>query len=230
MNSLRLADMKIVMRIRLFTLAAMLVSAFAAGHAETIQFAGTPTGVNDGNYYVLPYQITIDGTPQLVTCYDVYDDVYTGDVWQANLLTLNQAALSGFFSTAASPLAKYEEVAWLDAQTYNTPTEQIALQYAIWDVFGTYQSTSQSQGWLDAANAAQASGYAGFNFSGVRFIQQFGAIAGQPGTEQAFVYWASPPLGGQSENGVAPEPDTVQLAVLGSVFLFAIMKFRNARR
>src|SRR5437899_7835807 len=85
--------------------------------ASTIGFIGAPTGVNDGAFYVLPYQITIDGSPQLVTCYDIWDDVNVGDIWQAGLLTLDQAAAYGYFAGTDS-LAKYERVAWLDAQTY----------------------------------------------------------------------------------------------------------------
>lgn len=201
--------------IRLLSLAALFIMLTALADADTIQFVAAPTGVNDGTNYVLPYEVTIDGTPQLVVCYDIYDDVNGGDTWQAELLNLDQAASSGFFSTNTGELAEYEEVAWLDAQTYSTPAQQIGLQYAIWDVFGTYGFTPDSLAYTAAANAAAALGYAGFNFSGARFIQEVGVTSGQPGTEQAFVYWEPQP----NETGSVPEPGTLLLFVLGSILL-----------
>ena len=215
---------------RIFCLAALLATLPVPASADSIQFVGVPTSVNDGNYYVLPYEVTIDGSPQLVVCYDVYDDVNFGDTWQAQLMDLNQAAASGFFSTAAA-LGKYEEVAWLDAQTYSTPTQQIGLQYAIWDVFETYRSTPDSLAYAAAANAAASLGYAGFSFSGVRFIQQIGASAGQAGTEQAFVYWDGQFAAEQpDETSPIPEPGTVRLSVLGLIFLAGIAGCQRARR
>jgi hypothetical protein len=215
---------------RIFSLAALIAALPILATAESIQFVGVPTGVNDGNYYVLPYEVTIDGSPQLVVCFDVYDDVNFGDVWQAQLLDLNQAATSGFFSTVDA-LAKYEEVAWLDAQPYTTPAQQVAIQYAIWDIFGTYRSTPDSLAYAAAANAAAASGYAGFSFSGVRFIQQIGAASGKEGTEQAFVYWGSQLSSQRSdETSSLPEPSTVRLFIPGMVFLAGMAVCKRVRR
>jgi hypothetical protein len=209
---------------RLYSLAALFTTLTTLANADIIQFVGAPTGVNDGNYYVLPYEVTIDGIPQLVVCYDIYDEVYSGDTWQAQLLDLNQAASSGFFSTTSGALADYEEIAWLDAQTHSTPAEQIGLQYAIWDVFGTYGSTPESLSYAAAANAAEASGYAGFSFSGARFIQQPGASAGQQGTEQTFVYWNPQSY----ETASLPEPGTVPLFVLGCISLAGMARIPSA--
>jgi hypothetical protein len=176
--------------------------------ASTIQFIGTPTGVNDGSFFVLPYEVTIDGVPQLVTCYDLVDEASSGQVWQADLLTLNQAAVFGYFSGSAQSLANYERVAWLDTQTYNTTTEQIGLQYAIWNVFGTAPQTTESLAYEAAATAAAAGGYAGFDFSGFRFIEVPGGVPGQPGTVQALVY-----------NSPVPEPGGMVLGGLGALLL-----------
>ncbi|HTA47385.1 MAG TPA: hypothetical protein VK789_33315 [Bryobacteraceae bacterium] len=208
----------------LYRLAALFTTLTVLANADIIQFVGAPTGVNDGSYYVLPYEVTVDGTPILVVCYDIYDEAYSGDTWQAQLMDLNQAASSGFFSTTSGALADYEEVAWLDAQTYSTAAEQIGLQYAIWNVFGTYGSTPDSLEYTAAANAAEALDYAGFSFSGVRFIQQAGASAGQTGTEQTFVYWDAQ----FNETGSLPEPGTVLLLVLGCISLAGMASFPSA--
>jgi hypothetical protein len=201
------------MKTRIPVAAALLLAAVQFAHADTIQFLGVPTGVNDGQYYDLPYQIAIDGTADLVSCYDIFDDVNFGDVWNANLLTVTQAASTGYFSKDANALAGYERIAWLDAQSYQTVAEQIGLQYAIWNVFGVAQTSAAALDYEAQADAAAATGYSGFSFSNVRFIEQVGAISGQPGTEQAFVYWQSPPaLGLSSQSGaVTPEPPTALL-------------------
>jgi hypothetical protein len=54
----------------------------------------------------------------------------------------------------------------------------------------------------------------------VRFIEQVGGISGQPGTEQAFVYWQSPPALDSSAQSVtvAPEPPTALLLLCGLLF------------
>jgi hypothetical protein len=102
------------MKLRVLLLIALSGIAAQFAIADTIQFLGVPTGVNDGQYYDLPYQIAIDGAADLVACYDIFDDVNFGDIWQANLLTLAEAAASGYFSMDANALAGYERVAWLD--------------------------------------------------------------------------------------------------------------------
>ena len=210
---------------RLFSLGALITTLTVLANADIIQYVGAPTGINDGSYYVLPYEVTIDDARQLVVCYDIYDEVTSGDVWQAELLNLDQAASSGFFPIPAGALADYQKVAWLDAQTYSTPAQQIGLQYAIWDVFGTYGSTPESLAYTAAADAEAAVGYAGFSFNGVRFIQQVSASAGQGGTEQAFVFWEAQ----SNETGALPEPGTILLFGLGMIPVAGMAVFLRRR-
>jgi hypothetical protein len=211
-----------------FRLAALFAAITAIANGNSIQFIGVPTGVNDGTYYDLPYEVTIDGRPQLVACYDIYDDVNFGDTWQAQLLDLSHAASSGYFATRPNALAKYERVAWLDAQQYHNAAEQIGLQYAIWDVFGTYRTNSQSLAFAAAADAAAASGYAGFNFSGVRFIEQIGGVSGQPGTKQALMYWG--PNSVTAAVSTVPEPGTIMLSLIGACLVATAAGIRQHRR
>ena len=185
--------------------------------------------MNDGYYYDLPYEISINGVDELVTCYDVFDDVNFGDKWQANLLSLSQASATGFFSADPAALAGYEEIAWLDAQAYTNPTEQIGLQYAIWNVFGTYATTPDSLAYTAEANAAAASGYQGFSFNNVRFIEQIGGVVGQNGTEQAFVYWEAPPTESLNTARATPEPATASLVLLGLLSFATIGRLLDRR-
>ena len=192
----------------MLSLAALFAAASSLASADSIQFIGVPTGVNDGHYYDLPYEISINGVDELVTCYDVFDDVNFGDKWQANLLSLSQASATGYFSADPGALAGYEEIAWLDAQSYQNTAEQIGLQYAIWNVFGTYATTADSRAYTAQANLAAASGYQGFNFSDVEFIEQIGGVVGRPGTEQAFVL-------------TTPEASTLWLLLVGLTLVAA---------
>jgi hypothetical protein len=201
--------------------ASLFAAAAGYANADNSQFVGVPTGVNDGHYYDLPYEVSINGVDQLVTCYDIFDDVNFGDKWQANLLTLSQASASGYFSANPGALASYEEVAWLDAQSYQNTSQQIGLQYAIWNVFGNYATSADSLAYTAQANAAAASGYQGFSFNNVRFIEQIGGVSGQNGTEQAFVYWEAPALQSGNVPLGTPEPAAFFLASLGLLALGA---------
>ena len=200
-------------RLRSFAgVAAMLLIATSFAKADVIQFEGAPAGINDGQYYVTPYEITINGVDALVTCYDTFDGVNIGDTWDANLLTLGEAAASGFFTSDPNALARYEEVAWLEAQTYQNVAQEIGLQYAIWSVFGTARHPA-SQAYDAAANAAAATGYQGFSFNNVFFIEEAGGVSGQAGTEQAFVYWDATVPSHSNSFSAAPEPGSWMLLI-----------------
>ncbi|MEP6714806.1 MAG: hypothetical protein ABJC09_04490 [Terriglobia bacterium] len=212
------------------TIPIVLAIIAAAAHASVIQFIDAPTHINDGSFFALPYEITIDGKPQLVACYDIYDDVNFGDTWQAQLLSLSQASITGFFSSNPASLAKYERVAWLDAQPYSTTAEQIGLQYAIWDVFGSYRSSPESLLYEASADRAAALNFAGVDFSQVRFIEQTGGVAGQSGTKQAFVFWQSLPSDSVTVNNPTPEPQSLLLTLSGGLLIAGMVAMGRARR
>jgi hypothetical protein len=199
--------------IRTGAILTLFVCASVSASAATIEFIGPLTTVNDGTYNVLPYQVTINGASQQVICFDVLDNVYAGNIWQAGILTLTEAAASGFF-TAPDLVADYERVAWLSVQPYSDAAEQVGLQHAIWNVFGSVSETPESLSYEAAADAAAASGYSGFNFSDFRFIQQVGAVQGSPGTYQAFVYDTAT-NGSSGQAPQAPEPGTISLISIG---------------
>ncbi len=71
---------------------------------------------------------------------------------------------------------------------------------------------------FDVSNPFTSTGYASFNFSNVRFIEQIGGVAKQPGTEQAFVYWGTSPAQFSTSQPLtpdAPEPTSGLLLALG---------------
>jgi hypothetical protein len=211
-----------------FLVPIMALALASVAQPATIQFVGTPTGVNDGSFYVLPYQLTIDLALQNVTCYDFLDDVNPGNAWQANILDLSDAADSGFFSTES--VAAYERIAWLSAQTYLNSAEQIGLQYAIWDVFDPGVRTSaDSLSYSQAADAAASGGYADFDFSNFRFIQEVGVVAGASGTFQAFVFQTAATVTSLPDFAAPiPEPSTNALFLCGILLLVCRKKIGHA--
>lgn len=188
-----------------------------SAHAGTVSitFVGTPTGVNDGVNYVMPYQLNINGVSTNATCYDIFDTVTGGQNWTANALNLAQAAATGQFSGGANSLLGYKEVAFLAQQTTNSAQNQIDLQHDIWNVFAadTYTVTTGMQQYL---NLLVTPAYANFDFSKVLFLED----VKQAGGVQAFVI--DPPT-------ASPEPGTVVLMGAGAL-LVGIGTIRRQKR
>jgi hypothetical protein len=192
---------------RTTTLMGMVLTLGLSAHASTVSitFVGTPTGVNDGAAYVMPYLLNINGVLTNATCYDIFDTVTSGQSWTANALTLTQAAATGQFSYGASSLSSYKNVGFLSQQTTNSAQNQIDLQHDIWNIFaaGTYHVTTGMQHYLDLL-ATPA--YANFDFSRVLFLEDVNSR----GRAQAFVI--DPPA-------ATPEPGTIVLMGVGALLI-----------
>jgi hypothetical protein len=106
----------------------------------SVTFVGEDTGISDGDDFVAPYQLNINGIVTDATCYDIFGQVSGGQTWTANELTLGQAVVTGQFSSDSNALAGYEQVGFLSQQITNSAQNQIDLQHDIWNVFapGTY--------------------------------------------------------------------------------------------
>jgi len=199
------------MKLSIFGKATVLVAcSFAFGftaQASTISitFAGAPTGVTNGPYYVMPYLLSIDGILTTAICYDIFDDVSVGQSWTANELTLDQAVSSGQFSNDTNALVGYEQVGFLFEQTTSSPQNQVDLQQDIWNVFdpGRYAVSPGMQAYLDLL-ATPA--YANFNYGTVRFLEDV-----NQGTGRAQAFVIDPPD--------APEPGTIALMSCGALLI-----------
>jgi hypothetical protein len=205
---------------------ALLIAAVSSLRADVVQvqFVGTPTGVNDGPDYVLPYAITVDGSAFPAICYDIFDNVVDGQTWSADELTLDQVATSDFFGTSSDTFEKYEEVAWLSLQSYTSVEGQIDLQHNIWNVFGgsPYQVLQGPGSYSAGLAATEANGFAGVDFSNVAFLIPVGSVAGSaPG--QAFII--DPP---GAKNGTAvPAPEPGSIVILGSALAMIALGWRR---
>ena len=180
-----------------------------------ITFIGAPTGVNNGVDYVLPYQLSINGVLTSAICYDIFDDVTPGQTWTANVLTVEQAAATGQFSSIPSALQAYKEIGFLSQQITSSPQNQIDLQQDIWNIFapGTYTVSAGMQTYL---NLLTTSAFTTFNFASVGFLEDVNQSTGRA---QAFVI--DPPIAGTAE------PGTLILFAGGCVLLAAGLFKRN---
>ena len=138
----------------------------------TMTFTGV-NGINDGSYYVSPYTATMSSNGQntVVTlfCVDFNNEVTWNQTWQANVTPLSSNDLSktrfGNSADAAilqdtdpyfssfTPAQLYQQAAWLTTQfnqfLFSDPSQVIALQYALWDLFAPNAPTNAAaQAWI----------------------------------------------------------------------------------
>jgi hypothetical protein len=212
------------MRYRKSTLISLPALLFAGTILSADSVTVTLTGagpVNDGTDYVLPYELSIDGLAVSADCYDFFDEVQQGQAWQANELTLAEAASYGQFSGLNNAIVDYEDVAWLSSQATPTQQSQIDLQHVIWNVFdpGQFAITPGMAYYLTSLALAQPyfvsdnnDNFA--NFDNYTFIE---AIPSPDSSlPQAFVIQSgSAGGGGQSGGSATPEPDATFLLAVG---------------
>jgi len=173
---------------------------------------------NDGNYYVLPYQLSVGGTDYDADCYDAFDQIQINQTWQANELTLSEAATYGQFSGDSNAVTGYEEVAWLSAQpaaltNETTEQSQVDLQHAMWGVFDPGADFAVSTTLEESLGTAVANGFPGFDFSNYVFLE---AVPGTGGLAQAFVLY----MPGNAQNPwKSPEPGAMVPLLIGLVML-----------
>jgi hypothetical protein len=113
--------------------------------ADTVSMTLTSVSQSLGDYYVAPYQFSVNGQTAGLICDDASDDVYAGESWSATTETFSN--LSGVLFTqqylnqydgGISQTQAYEEAGWLVQQIYaNISNTTIAgeYQYALWDLF-----------------------------------------------------------------------------------------------
>jgi hypothetical protein len=216
-------------------------------------------GVADpfGNF-VTPYEVTIHYTNgdimQLVTCYDIEDDISTTNPpppLSYQELSIDDVLADGLFKGYSNAYVGYESIGWLESQTYAGTAQEIGLQYAIWDVFGKNDLSVASGGeGCASGKCLQVSGlgsssdplsdraaydyYEGLltaeiaiNFSNFNFNDTVflePATGAVGGTTQPFVF-SSP--GGVGHQSSTPEPSTLLMIGSGLLCLLSSLGFRR---
>jgi hypothetical protein len=213
--------------------AALALSATVASAQTTVTYLGSPSGANDGQYYVGPFEGTLQTAPgaaQSVTmfCIDVLNQVVNGDTWTGVLTSLADptAPLTNTRHSAASDpnaMTRYRTAAWLTSQFgLTSQSEWAGIQHAIWNVWTPGQYAANA--WDAAAASAAAGGFVGVDFSGYAVLTDVRGIGLAVGGAQEFIV---PGLGGGGVGSVVPEPSTYLLLGTGIAALGLVARRRR---
>lgn len=208
--------------------ALLFAGSILTANSLTVQLTGV--GASDGSYFVLPYELSIDGVETSAICYDFHDEISMNQTWTATELTLQEAMTEGQFSSLSNALAGYEQVAWLSSLQFTetlTTADQIDLQHAIWNVFSPGAYTLPDDSFLDSVQANEAGGMAALNYNSYQFLE---AISGNGILAQSFVLYT--PAGNNNGNpGSAPEPGSTALLMIGLALIgiSGVSRLRNRR-
>jgi hypothetical protein len=116
--------------------ALMLVAVPTVSTAQASMVFVNPGTINDGRYFVGPYQVTNDGVLQTVYCVDFFHDVSVDppSEWTANISDLG-GDLSNTRAGNAG-LDEYQKAAYLTTLYSGASNQQtIDIQHAIWRLF-----------------------------------------------------------------------------------------------
>ena len=204
-----------LVRTVLFALAVQI-----AASATTISFVAVD-GVSDGYSYVSPFAIQIEGKSYRAMCYDLLNRVRVGQVWQANLLTINDLSGSYYFGRPDSDNL-YRKAGWYysELMRVSDPASRIGIQHAAWLLFDPSGPKTGAGPWQAAAMAAAQSGYASVDFSTLRFIESATGTA----RVQGLLVGGFPPS--ESET---PEPATWATVLVGCGMLAFGRRTRAAK-
>jgi len=135
----------------LAALAVATAPTLAAQSTGTLKFVNGGS-INDGHYYVGPYNGQLDGSPVSLNCVDFFHEVNNGDVWKVNITGLTSGNLSNTRLGNAG-LTQYMEAAFLSGQYAGKSNSQVVdIQHAIWTIMGASgENTGNAQYWINFA-------------------------------------------------------------------------------
>ena len=113
----------------LFLLAGAVLSAAPLAQVSLVN-AGSPL-VDDGQYYVGPYTLSINGQNVAAMCVDFQDESYVGDTWTASLSQVG-GNLSATYH--ADDAVQYKEEAYLYSLLTLPGADRVDIQHAAWSI------------------------------------------------------------------------------------------------
>lgn len=157
--------------------------------------AGSPLA-DDGQYYVGPYTLSINGQNVAALCVDFSDESYVGDSWTASLSQVGGNLANTYH---ADDSVQYEEEAYLYTLITQPGADRVDIQHAAWSITDpAYSADSAAQAFVTQAQAH----YSSMNFAGFELVSSTGTTR-----EQEFL--------------VASAPEPASLSLFGAGLLLA---------
>jgi len=200
--------------------------------ASTIQ--ATFTGVNGENafgYYIGAYYGQLESQNVSLYCDDFANEVNFGQKWMANLSTITTGSdLSQTrYGDVKESARLYKEIAWLDTQFGQQPTDQWAdIHATIWQIFDPSQAPKPSSSqWLEQAQR----NYNKLDYSNYRVVTNVAPVE-KTGQVQEFLTILPPgsPLITRGGDLATPEPGTAFLMGAGILFAALVLKRTHAKK
>ena len=170
---------------------------------DMLTFIGPTPSLSLGGEYTSPYVFNINNvnTPVLLVCDDFYSNIWVGDSWTANRISLAEAGGTNgqgkfAYQNNSDSQEYYNEAGWLAQQLMSTRDPLLSEQYswAIWEIFAL-----GTPGGTDIASANLGSG----DYDAVKNLMAK-ASAMQGGADLSDVYVYTPVL---TSDGLASGPN-----------------------
>ncbi len=134
----------------MFLLLAAMSTAAPITTQITLANAGTPL-LSDGQDYVGPYTITMNGLNYAALCVDFLHDSSVGASWN---VYVNNLSTDISHSYNPGSLTAYKEEAYLYGLLTQPNADRIAIQHAAWHITDpAYQADSAAQSFINLAGA-----------------------------------------------------------------------------
>jgi hypothetical protein len=109
--------------------------------ADSMELVGVSQSL--GDYYIAPYEISVNGTTYSLICDDAYDEITPDESWTATTETFSNPSGALFYNGPESPggasgSTGYQEAGWLAEQIMANISNTVTAgeyQYALWDLF-----------------------------------------------------------------------------------------------
>ncbi|MGH9942964.1 MAG: PEP-CTERM sorting domain-containing protein [Pyrinomonadaceae bacterium] len=204
---------------RVFFLALLVATVLGlpqSADADTIKLTGVGNQSFNG-YAAGPYTALLNNQPITMVCVSFDRHVTIGQQWTATVNTITEEGIANaLYQNQADALNKYRQAAWLYAQMLTNPSNQGAIQGAIWNIFNSNLTpdTTNSNLWLGLAQQQLSVGFNGFDFSRFRILTP--SVTG---------------LNGPQENiTMLPVPEPTSLLLLGSGMAAIATRLRRRRQ
>ncbi len=157
----------------LFLLAGAVLAAAPIGTTQvTLVNAGSPLA-DDGQYYVGPYTLSINGSNIAAMCVDVSDESNVGNSWTASLSQVGGDISHTYHPTEA---VQYEEEAYLYSLITKPGADRVDIQHAAWSITDAgYAINSAAQSFVTLAQ----NNYGKMDFSGYELVSSTGCTREQ---------------------------------------------------